>query len=350
MVQIEQPKNVPKNVCPECENTVLVHDPESGETVCTQCGLVINVEALRNKLDWHSYDELDKRQTGNPETFLLHDKGAMTSISAVNMDAHNGKLSAAKQSEMFRLRKMQTRSRVNGVAERNLVHAIQDITLISGKLGLPVATRNQAAIYYRMALKKKLTRGRSILGIAAAAVYLSCRDSQVTHEAKEVAQAAGIEVKSLTRCYRLMLMQLDRDHSPPLNSAVAYINKLSSTLTIPGELQGEAIRLLKQLKETAGKTPAGIAAAVLYIVCLVHQGSELHTSGPSERWSGKVTQKEIAGAVDITEVTVRNRYKSLQRQVLTLSGIGWTGDLNAALDSGEGRQKLRMFLSHGEAA
>lgn len=49
----------------------------------------------------------------------------------------------------------------------------------------------------------------------------------------------------------------------------------------------------------------GLAAAALYIACL-EKGE-------------KKTQRDIAEAAGVTEVTVRNRYKSLRRQLeLTL--------------------------------
>jgi transcription initiation factor TFIIB len=45
----------------------------------------------------------------------------------------------------------------------------------------------------------------------------------------------------------------------------------------------------------------GLAAAALYIACL--QSNE------------KKTQKDIAEAAGVTEVTVRNRYKTLKKQL-----------------------------------
>jgi transcription initiation factor TFIIB len=45
----------------------------------------------------------------------------------------------------------------------------------------------------------------------------------------------------------------------------------------------------------------GLAAAAIYIACL--QSGE------------KITQKDIAEAAGVTEVTVRNRYKALKKQL-----------------------------------
>ncbi|MEM1742085.1 MAG: sigma factor-like helix-turn-helix DNA-binding protein, partial [Desulfurococcaceae archaeon] len=52
---------------------------------------------------------------------------------------------------------------------------------------------------------------------------------------------------------------------------------------------------------TAGKDPAGLAAAAVYIASL-----EL---------GEKRTQKEVAQVAGVTEVTVRNRYKELVKEL-----------------------------------
>jgi transcription initiation factor TFIIB len=54
----------------------------------------------------------------------------------------------------------------------------------------------------------------------------------------------------------------------------------------------------KQMRITAGKDPMGFAASALYIVCTL-EGED-------------VTQKDVAKAAGVTEVTIRNRYKGLR--------------------------------------
>ena len=54
----------------------------------------------------------------------------------------------------------------------------------------------------------------------------------------------------------------------------------------------------KKSEESAGKDPMGLAAAALYLSC-VKNGQT-------------VTQREIAEAANVTEVTIRNRYKGLK--------------------------------------
>jgi transcription initiation factor TFIIB len=52
---------------------------------------------------------------------------------------------------------------------------------------------------------------------------------------------------------------------------------------------------------TAGKDPMGMAASALYISCMKHNAD--------------VSQKEIAIAAGVTEVTIRNRYKDLRKSL-----------------------------------
>jgi transcription initiation factor TFIIB len=54
----------------------------------------------------------------------------------------------------------------------------------------------------------------------------------------------------------------------------------------------------EEKKIIAGKDPQGMAAAAIYIACVIE--------------GEKKTQKEIAEAAGVTEVTVRNRYKGLR--------------------------------------
>jgi transcription initiation factor TFIIB len=90
----------------------------------------------------------------------------------------------------------------------------------------------------------------------------------------------------------------------PIADALTYVSKIAERTGISGKTQGIAIRILREARDkraAAGKDPMGLAAAALYIACL--QNNE------------KKTQKDIAEAAGVTEVTVRNRYKTLKRQL-----------------------------------
>ena len=290
--------------CVEC-GANLIYDPESGETVCSKCGLVQSNTVLSSGFDIRAYTAEERQRrihTGAPESYVVHDKGAGTTIGfqSERRDAFNKPLSAAKQTEVWRLRKMQRRHSVQGSKERNLLQAIHVLNTACDKLGLPHSMLERAGMHYRKALDKGLVRGRCIDDLAAASLYFACREAGVIRSVKEFAEASGVEVKPFTRSYRLLAQCFGCGHSP-VQSVAVYIGKLGCELEVSGELQSEAIHMLPKLHGTAGKAPASIAAALIYIVCLTH--------------GSRVTQKDIAEAAGVTEVTVRNRYKEFQRQL-----------------------------------
>ncbi|MEM2663952.1 MAG: transcription initiation factor IIB, partial [Candidatus Methanomethylicia archaeon] len=90
----------------------------------------------------------------------------------------------------------------------------------------------------------------------------------------------------------------------PLADAETFIPRISSELGLSGSVQSKATEIVRMAKEmilTAGKDPSGLAAAAIYIASLLE--------------NEKRTQKEIAKAARVTEVTVRNRYKELIKKL-----------------------------------
>jgi transcription initiation factor TFIIB len=88
----------------------------------------------------------------------------------------------------------------------------------------------------------------------------------------------------------------------PTADPVRSVPKIASKLGLNEKTQQTSIELLhraEQKKAIAGKDPMGLAAAAIYIACVID--------------GERKTQKEIAEAAGVTEVTVRNRYKGLRR-------------------------------------
>ncbi|MFC7068524.1 TFIIB-type zinc ribbon-containing protein, partial [Halobaculum lipolyticum] len=76
------------SVCPECGGSV-VADEEHGESVCTDCGLVVEEGAIDRGPEWRSFnrDGESKSRVGAPTTKMMHDKGLSTNIGWQNKDA-----------------------------------------------------------------------------------------------------------------------------------------------------------------------------------------------------------------------------------------------------------------------
>jgi transcription initiation factor TFIIB len=291
--------------CPECGSSNLIHDYDTGETVCGDCGLVLYEQMMDKGPEWRAFTQEEKAsrsRVGVPTSYSVHDKGLSTAISQVDRDAFGRKLPLSTRLQMWRLRKWQIRSRVHSSIDRNLAQAMAELDRLSDKVYIPPPIKEKAAVTYRKALDKGLVRGRSIAAIAAAALYAACRGSGTARTLREIAEASLVDKKDVARCYRLLLRELEVHM--PIADPLTYVSKIAERTGISGKTQGLAIQILREARKrraAAGKDPMGLAAAALYIACL--QNNE------------KKTQKDIAEAAGVTEVTVRNRYKTLKKQL-----------------------------------
>jgi transcription initiation factor TFIIB len=289
-------------VCSDCGGSNIIHDNASGEIICGTCGVVITDTVINKGPEWRAFTQTEKEsrsRVGVPLSFAVHDKGLTTMIGRVGRDAFGRKIPLKTKLQMLRLRKWQIRSRVHSSVDRNLAQAMAELDRLTDKLHIPPSIKEKAAVIYRKALDKGLVRGRSISAIAAASLYAACRSSQTPRTLRELAAHSPIEKKDIARCYRLLLRELNL--RMPIPAATLRVPKIAAKVNVGEKTQQAAVEILREaerLKTTAGKDPMGLAAAALYIACVMNDE--------------KRTQKMIADAAGVTEVTIRNRYKGLK--------------------------------------
>jgi transcription initiation factor TFIIB len=292
-------------VCGECNSSKLIGDQEFGELVCQDCGLVVSTTLLNQGPEWRAFDHIQKDKlprVGAPSTWTIHDKGLSTTIGWQDRDASGKKLSPENRAKLYRLRKWHRRSKVAGSNQRNLAYALSEMNKIGNKLSLPRNVIETSSMIYRHALKKKLIRGRTIQSVAVASIYMACRQCRVIKTLEDVANAANITKKEAARNYRFLLKELKQ--SVPQAKPSGYISKIVNNLALSGDTERLAIKILSEastLRLTGGRGPGGIAAACIY----------LSTSMTGERR----TQGEISIEAQVTEVTIRNRYKEIAQHL-----------------------------------
>jgi len=287
--------------CPECGNKRLINDPENAEIVCMECGIVVASKLQDRGPEWRAFNKEQRAKrvrVGAPLTYTIHDKGLSTMIDWHDRDVYGRRLSPGQKAQVYRLRKWQRRIRVSDATERNLAFALSEIGKIANSLSLPKNILETASVIYRKAVKERLIRGRSIQGVTAAAVYVACRQCNLPRTLEEIAQASHNNKKEVGRSYRFLVRALGY-FIPPVKPS-QYITKFSNQLTMQGKVEEIAHKILitaKKARLTSGRGPTGIAAAASYIASVL----------TGER----KTQREIAEIAQVTEVTIRNRYKEL---------------------------------------
>jgi transcription initiation factor TFIIB len=287
--------------CPDCENGTFFDDHISGSIICRECGVIVAGKMIDPGAEWRIYDNRDhylRIRVGAPPSYTLANKGLCTIIDRRNEDAFGKKISPSRLGLMARLRFWQTRMQFFTSTERSLLKAMTELDRLSALLGIAKPTKESAAILYRRIQQLNLTRSRSIQNLMAAALYIACRRVHCSWTLDEFARCGNLEKSELGRCYRVISKAITL-HVPEI-SPEGLIARLASSLQIDFLPQQSAMNVLRQAKRRGilgGKNPAGLAAAALYIACLMHQI--------------RISQNQIATSAHVTEVTVRNRYKEL---------------------------------------
>ncbi|MHA1459918.1 MAG: transcription initiation factor IIB [Promethearchaeota archaeon] len=276
------------NLCPECEgNTISIQ--EKGEIVCRQCGLVISeriVDVAHSGKRAFTKQEKERRErTGSPISILLPDMGLSTIIDKNNIKSPDLKRAAKWNSRMT-------------WDKRNMLIATTELKRIGSNLNLPNHVKKAAIRLYIEAFKKKLLRGRSINGMVAACLYFACRERRIPRTLQEILDQTSINAKNVRRCYRTIIRELNL--KAPSTNPISLIPRFIAELNLDAETEKTTIKVLQsfvKMYSTSGKDPKGLCAGALYLVC--------------KKRDKRISQKEIANVVGVTEVTLRSRYKEL---------------------------------------
>jgi len=291
--------------CPECGNHRLILDEKTGDQICRVCGVVIRERWVDEGPEWRGFSPEERNQrsrVGSPMRVTIHDKGLSTMIGWENRDIYGHQLSLTTRATMYRLRKWQSRIRVYSSRDRNLVQAFSELDRLSSQLGIPRGVKETSAVIYRKALEKNLSRGRSIEALVGASVYAASRIRRLPRSLDEIAIHSAVSKKEVGKCYRVLVTTWDLKIPPA--SPLDYLSRFGTELHLSGMCQRRAAKILIEAKNeglTDGKDPTGLAAAAIYLAAIM---------GDERR-----TQREIAATAQVTEVTVRNRYKELVREL-----------------------------------
>ena len=288
--------------CPSCNKSSLLVDDDSGELLCSMCGIVVSENRESDGPEWRSFanDGGDKSRVGAGTSITMHDMGLSTMIRPTNKDATGKPLSSTMKKSIDRLRTWNTRSQVNSASDKNLRQALSEMDKLKDKLSLTDAVIEKAAYIYRKANEKKLVKGRSIHGLVASCIYAACRDTQTPRTLDDVADGINVRRKDVARCYRLIFRELDL--KIPVADPINGVARIASKAGLGEKTKRKAVMLLNKAKKigmVAGKDPMGLAAAALYLACIAD--------------GGNTTQRNISDASGVTEVTIRNRCVGLKK-------------------------------------
>lgn len=339
--------------CPECASS-LIHDCNKGEYICQKCGYVVMDQVDDYGPESHSTDFEEKtkntRASGST-SFSLHDYGLRTEIGFGSKDYSGKSIDHGMVEQINNMRKWHSRIRVASPKERRLSNVLSKINETCSAMSLPKTLVETAAMLYRNFENKSEAKGKSIVCIAAATIYLGCKRCSVVRSLEEIVKAAGITeqdkscVKLASKYYRMMVMEMGvfteqtvtvaaskatsspSPLSPPPSSPITiattspssssyplihstpipvmlaidqYIAKLANMAKIDTKVERLAIDLAHKTDDhllADGKAPNGLAAAYIYLAAVL--------------LGANLLQMDVSNLAGVTEVTIRNRCKDI---------------------------------------
>ncbi|WP_144922268.1 transcription initiation factor IIB family protein [Halorubrum salsamenti] len=181
-----------------------------------------------------------------------------------------------------------------------------ELARLAEELGIEESTRTTAKSLFDQFANEEEIYGHALEVLAAACLYTACKVESIPLSPDDFAAVPQ------TACTRVILLRRVKEISHTLGldpSAFfdphGYTDRYCDELGLSEqttERAHEVIDVADNAGIGGGKSPTGRAAAAIYNAVLDH--------------NLKVTQSDIANVADVSEVTIRNRYRE-QRELLT---------------------------------
>ncbi|ABP95888.1 MULTISPECIES: transcription initiation factor IIB [Metallosphaera] len=282
--------------CPICEGTEIIYDAEHGNYVCARDGTVIEENVPDPGPEWREFDAGDrnkKRRVGAGITDRVHDKGFSTIIGGGRV---KDKMKA------IRLQRLQNKSRVTS-KDKKLVTYLSILNSEASKLGLPGYVKETAAGVIKKLIESGLARRIDTYALIAATLFYVSRLYKIPLQLNEIKKLFNIDSsafwKASTRVQNVIQKStfMSNFGGP---SPLEHIPDIVNRAKLPPHVETMAAEIASILIKnaiTSGKGHLSVAAAAVYLASTI--------------LDHKKTQKELAEVLNITEVTIRNRYKEI---------------------------------------
>lgn len=284
--------------CADCKRlTEVVFDHSAGDTICSECGLVLEAYSVDESSEWRTFanesSDHDPVRVGGPLNPLLSDGGLSTVIAKPTAGGSTELLTGS-------LGKLQARG---SHPDRNLIQAFKSISAMSDRLGLVTTIKDRANEIYKKVEDQKPLRGRNQEAIVAACLYIACRQENKPRTVKEFCSVAnGTTKKEIGRAKEFIVKHLEAEMGQSVEMgtihASDYLRRFCSNLGMTNQAVKAAQEAVKKSEDLdIRRSPISVAAAVIYIITQLSNDTK--------------PLKEISIVTRVAEGTIKNVYKDL---------------------------------------
>lgn len=259
-------------VCSNCGGSDIDIDQARGDAVCMGCGSVLEDNIIVSEVQ-----------------FQENNLGGASAIGQF-VSAEGNKVGVGLGSA-FR----------HGLGQESRAVTLENgkrrINVVGHQLQMNQHCIDTAYNFYKLAVNKRLTRGRRTDHVVAACLYLVCRTEKTPHMLLDFSDVLQIDVFTLGRAY-LKLAQELYINLPAVDPCL-YINRFAHKLEF-GDKEHDvavtALRLVSRMKRDwihHGRRPSGLCGAALLVAARLHGFNR--------------TVREVVKTVRISDTTIRKR-------------------------------------------
>ncbi|KAG7334486.1 hypothetical protein KOW79_002893 [Hemibagrus wyckioides] len=305
--------------CKNCGGTDVDVDQARGDAVCMGCGSVLEDNIIVSEV-----------------TFVESSGGASSAVGQFVASDSQGPAPSLGGNYMGMGKESRAQTLQN--AKRNINH-------LGRQLQMNQHCLDTAFNFYKMALCKRLTRGRKSAHVIAACLYLVCRTEGTPHMLLDLSDLLQVNVYVLGRTFLVLARELCIN-APAIDPCL-YIPRFAHMLEF-GEKSHEvsmtALRLVQRMKRDwmhTGRRPSGLCGAALLVAARMHEFRR--------------TIKDVIGVVKVCEATLRKRlseFEDTPTSELTIEEF-MKVDLDQECDPPsfkDGQRKLRLQKIEEELA
>ena len=202
--------NVVKD-CPECKEFPpnIYEDPQSGDTLCDSCGLVLSARGIDTRAEWRTFANDDQgnddpSRVGDAPNPLLNGNQLQTSIAFGD--------GSMRSKELHRAQNKATADKGN----KNLLQAFKQIGSYCDGYSLSQTVSDGAKHIFKDADESKLFKGKSQEALMAGCIFISCRRNNVPRTFREIYEMTDVSKKEIGRTFKALeklLMNKDKNNA-----------------------------------------------------------------------------------------------------------------------------------------
>jgi len=288
--------------CAYHPDAILTEDYRAGDMICTECGLVVGDRVIDVGSEWRTFsndkESKDMCRVGDVENRLLSSSDLSTIIgpAARGSEDPNG------------YAKYQNRRQMNS-ADRSLINGFKEIQSMADRVNIQKCIVDKAKHTFKESVATKSVgkdakdgvtslRGRSNDAIAAACLYIACRQEGVPRTLKEICAIAKVSKKEIGRCYKMILKNMTSSMSTITSDK--FMTRFCGNLDLPKKVQVASTHIAQKsvdLDLVGGRSPISLAAAAIYMA--------------SQASNERKTAREIGEVAGLAEATIRQCYRQM---------------------------------------